>query len=123
MTRRPKFYICNAFSLSMLDRQGIEDGKTGVKRTPMPLSLERAREICANPDVEIISAVGHTDTAMVFMEQLKIGLRVQRIAVKLKDSDEHVIVGQLMRHDGKGYRLPEGTTDLPPDATIEWWLA
>ena len=116
-----KFFICNAFSLSMLDRvqQSGRDAMDGV-RVPKPLSDESLNEwlnLFLNGKVEYESAVGHADTARVFTDQLCIPVPVNRVSIKLSNPDDHCIIGQYV-----GPRLPEGATSLPEGATIEWWI-
>ena len=116
-----KFFICNAFSLSMLDRvqQSGRDAMDGV-RVPKPLSDESLNEwlnLFLNGKVEYESAVGHADTARIFTDQLCIPVPVNRVSVKLDHPDLHAIIGQY-----SGPRLEEGATELPEGARIEWWI-
>lgn len=127
-----KIYIGNAFSLSMLDRVS-QDGELrhnhqGRPRVPRPVSLEEARKIIdawLPHGAEVVSCVGHADTAAVLGGQLGMELPVNRVSVKLRDRIENergvfqdlLIVGQYV-----GPRLPEGATQLPEGAQIEWWV-
>jgi hypothetical protein len=116
-----KLIICNAFSLSMLDRekQGGWDAMAGV-RTPRPVSDEALAAWCKRAKegtVELQSAVGHADTAAVFSAVLGLPIAQNRVSVKLTDPDIRALVGQYI-----GPRLPEGATTLPEGAAIEWWL-
>ena len=108
-----KVYICNAFSLSMLDRQ---KQLTNPRRI-IPLRLEDVKTILSMQDVETVAAVGHLNTAQIIAEML--GLPVEKVydrkTVKLEDEDACVIAQYV------GPRLPEGATELPEGATIEWW--
>ena len=108
-----KVYICNAFSLSMLDRQKQLTNPYQL----FPLKLEEVKAILSTRDVEIVPAVGHSNTAQIIAEML--GLPVEKVydrkTVKLEDG-EACIVAQYV-----GPRLPEGATALPEGATIEWW--
>src|SRR5690606_27458842 len=72
-----KIYICNAFSLSMLDREeqsrakGVGapwgDSTAPHPRIPGPVDDPRAwLEQRAGREWEIVSAVGHADTARIF---------------------------------------------------------
>ena len=109
-----KIIISNAFSLSMLDR--AEQTDQVWHRYPKP---------CENPvefltqasqhSVEIRSVVGHVDTAALFSKLLDREIAMNRESVKLVKGDI-LLVGQYI-----GPRLPEGATELPTDATIEWW--
>jgi len=69
---------------------------------------------------EVVSAVGHADTAAVFAAVLGRPVPVNRISVRLV-GESLALVGQVVRPDGGPYRLPEGSTTLPDDAVIEWW--
>jgi len=108
-----KVYVCNAFSLSMLDRESQE--KSESRRAPIPISEQEARSLIEE-DKKVVSAVGHADTARIFSAILNKDIQVNRVSVKLT-RDDLAIVGQYI-----GPRLPEGATQLPEGATIEWWL-
>ena len=123
-----KIYICNAFSLSMLDR----DEQTGTPAGYIPafsdriLATARVPRPCTDPaaflrcwermaDTEIVSAIGHADVAAIFSATLKASFPINRVTVKLS-KDDVALIGQYI-----GPRLPEGVTTLPEGATIEWW--
>jgi hypothetical protein len=116
-----KLYICNAFSLSMLDRVQ-QDGwneREGV-RVPRPVSDQALTDFCRlmlAGEIEWESAVGHTDTAAVFANELGLPILPNRVSVKLTDPGTRALVGQYV-----GPRLAEGATRLPDGATIEWWI-
>lgn len=126
-----KIYVCNAFSLSMLDPkvQNLAPNESAVygwPRTPRPVGGDGSTEsaiawLAANPaEREIISAVGHVDTAALFSRLLGREIPVNRISIKLTGhagSGDVALVGQL-----QGPRLQEGATELPEGASIEWWL-
>ncbi len=128
-----RLFIANAFSLSMLDREqqaGTAAGyvpRTGdpigaVARIPRP--VENPREIVAswqNVGSEVVSIVGHPDTAKVLGDLLGLTIQTNRVSIKLTRGDQ-ILVGQMMGPNGQQVRLPEGATGLPEDATIEWWL-
>jgi hypothetical protein len=116
-----KIVICNAFSLSMLDRvqQSGRDAMDGV-RVPRPISEETLNEYCRmmlSGEIKFKSAVGHADTAMVFSNELGLPILTNRVSVKLTDPETRALVGQYV-----GPRLAEGATRLPEGATIEWWI-
>lgn len=116
-----KIIICNAFSLSMLDRdkQSGRDAMDGV-RVPRPVSDETLTEYCRlilDGSIEFESAVGHADTAAVFANELGLPIQVNRVSVKLTDHETRALIGQYV-----GPRLPEGTKTLPEGAAIEWWI-
>lgn len=125
MTR--KLYVANAFSLSMLvreDQHGTPRGyephhsdAMAVARMPRPLETpDRLIQEWEAAGAEIVSAVGHADTAAIFAAQLGREVAPNRVSVKLAAGDI-LVVGQYV-----GPRLPEGTTELPEGARIEWWV-
>lgn len=99
--------LLNSFSLNMLQ------SLTSLIEVE-EISLDQAKDIVA--DNEIDSAVGHSDTAAVFTEQLGVEVPVNRTTIVL-EKGEKVLVGQY-----KGPRLPEGCTSLPDGASIIWCL-
>lgn len=118
-----KLFICNAFSLSMLDREvqshSAVDAVYEPARVPRPVSDEALAVLVAmihEGRVEVESAVGHADTAAVFANILGLPIQPNRISVKLT-KDTKALIGQYV-----GPRLPEGSTVLPEGATIEWWI-
>ncbi len=108
-----KVYICNAFSLSMLDRQ---KQLTNPRRI-IPLKVEDVKTILSMRDVETVAAVGHLNTAQIIAEMLNLPVEkvYDRKTIKLGDKDGCIIAQYV------GPRLPEGATELPEGATIEWW--
>lgn len=104
-----KLYICNAFSLSMLPAwaEGVS-----TKR----LSGEEAREVVRINADKVVSAIGHADTCEVFRGILNTYLEPNRVSVQL-DRAISALVGQY-----QGPRLPEGATELPEGASIQWFL-
>lgn len=115
-----KIFICNAFSLSMLDRN--------IQRRPPADPLFQPRVPHPEDDpigflaaweatgAEIISAVGHESTANILSAALCRSIPANRTSVKL-DADSLALIGQYV-----GPRLPEGATTLPEGATLEWWV-
>jgi hypothetical protein len=105
--KKMKYYVSNAFSLNMLERvpQIVQF---------LPCSVEQARQELEG--CEIISTIGHADTAAVVSAMLQISLPANRISVKLTPGDG-LLVAQLT-----GPRLPEGATTLPEGASIEFWI-
>lgn len=118
-----KIFICNAFSLSMLDRevQSRAPGNATMEcaRYPVPCSDKLLSEYCRmmiEGKVEWESAVGHESTAFLFGNELGLPILTNRVSVKLV-KDTMALIGQYI-----GPRLPEGCTELPEGARIEWWL-
>lgn len=94
-------YVSNAFSLSMLSREGPT-----YAAFPIPVNMARDL-IIASGGWE--STVGHADTAALFSSILGFAIPVNRVSIKLNpDNNDCVLVGQYI-----GPRLPEGTTILP----------
>lgn len=118
-----KFYICNAFSLSMLDRE-VQSRKPNdpvyeSARYPVPCSEELLSTYCRmmlDGQIEWESAVGHESTASLFANELGLPILPNRVSVKLVKGTM-ALIGQY-----SGPRLPEGATELPEGARIEWWL-
>lgn len=115
-----KLIVCNAFSVSMLPRLGaevvevaFEPISTAVVRDILDVDHAVQDELGQPPSW--VSAVGHADTAAVLSNLLGHEIPVQRVNVTL-DEDIQLIVAQY-----RGPRLPEGATELPPGATIEFW--
>lgn len=123
-------YICNAFSLSMLNRDEQRSSPAGYApraaddvnhvghtRVPRPVDDPAAylRHMRAM-GVPIASAVGHADTAVLFSTALGVPVECLRTTVRLQPADR-ALIGQYI-----GPRLPEGTAVLPQGARIEWWL-
>lgn len=87
-------YIGNAFSLQMIN---LEEAKN--------LRVEKV-----NPETipdDVVSCIGHADTAKVVSEILGREIAMNRISVHLGDGDT-LYVAQIV-----GGRLPEGATSLP----------
>lgn len=99
--------LLNSFSFNML-----EPGFIGAIRT-WPASREGALEAYRNGG----SAIGHADTARIISSLLGEEIPTSRITVQLVKY-QTVVVAQYI-----GPRLPEGATELPEEATIEFrWV-
>lgn len=85
-------FLCNAFSLQMLEEFPASVQIEEVDRLPEGLT----------------SAIGHADTAAV------LGVPHNRVSVKLKPGDT-CFVAQLV-----GGRLPEGATTLPEGVSFKF---
>jgi len=96
-------YILNAFSLGMLPA-------VACNLAVRPLTREEARELADGAE----SAVGHESTAAIFGAELDRHVICARSTVALQRGDV-AVVGQYV-----GPRLPEGATQLPEGARIEW---
>ena len=87
-----KKFLTNAFSIQMLKKGGI-----------VRFDEIDATEVPTN----IISAIGHADTAAVLSDLLGFEVPMNRAFVTL-DEETELYVAQLV-----GGRLPEGATTLP----------
>ena len=96
-------YLCNAFSLNMLEKE--ED-----------FALLRVSKI-EGGDIppNAISAVGYTDTAAVLTGILGFKVEANRISLKLTH-DDTLYVAQY-----HGPRFPEGTVVLPDGSTFDFY--
>ena len=93
-------YLGNAFSLNMIPRPLLQ----AVRFQPVG-------DPDTWPDLWVLGAhsiVGHADTARL------LGVECNRQSVLLRPPDE-LLVAQYI-----GPRLPEGSTELPEGARIEW---
>lgn len=100
-------YLTNAFSIGMLahDRAMIVFERVDV---------EQANDLLG-PDFRC--AIGHADTARIVGSMLGLHLEPSRESVALGERDGLVIAQY------SGPRLPEGATELPEGARIEFWTA
>jgi uncharacterized protein DUF1874 len=100
------FYLANSFSLNMLD---------GARHQVVvePLTLEAARYMAQRNHPT--SVIGHETTAAVVQDVLDYPVEFNRISVRLRTSDQ-LLVAQYI-----GPRLPEGATELPPGAHIDFF--
>jgi hypothetical protein len=94
--------INNAFSLSMLKG----DNLLTVQEVPIELVK----------NLELVSAIGHADTAVILSGMLEKTIPVNRVSVSL-DRGESIVVAQY-----SGPRLPEGTTILPEGAGFKFLM-
>lgn len=95
-----KKYLVNAFSIQMLQKGG----------------LVRFDEI-APEDIpaDVVSAIGHVDTANVLTNMLGFPVPMNRAFVTLDENTE-LYVAQLV-----GGRLPEGSTTLPEGFSFKFY--
>lgn len=95
-------YLVNALSLNMVP--------AACKLQVEPLTTEEAVEQGA----DAVCAIGHPDTAVAAGVLLGRPLQAARVTLTLAAGDE-LLVAQYI-----GERLPEGTTELPQGARLEW---
>ena len=100
--------ITNAVSLNMLPTD-CKSGGIIFRR----ISADEAQRLVREAK-QIVSAIGHADTARLVGQQLGIELPPDRRNVTL--GDELTLVAQYT-----GPRLPEGATELPQGARIEFF--
>jgi len=101
--------VANAVSLNMLPPD-TNSGGIIFRR----ISLSEARLLVHEADT-VVSAIGHADTARLVGQQLGVELAADRRTVQL--GDEYTLIAQYI-----GPRLPEGATELPSGARIEYFL-
>ena len=104
--------IANAFSLNMLD---LSEGLTylEVYATSAELVQEEI-SIAEKRGREVVSIVGHADTAALLSVELGREVPTNRVSYTMGD-DDVLFVGQY-----QGPRLPEGAKELPAGAKIAW---
>ena len=108
--------LLNSFSLNMLDLTKAQQ----VRFTP--LTTEQAGDLLGREGGSILtgrkleSCVGHPDTAGLIGVVLDRPVTFNRVTVRLED-EEMAVVAQYI-----GPRLPEGVTELPEGAQLEFVL-
>ena len=118
----PRLYIAAAFSLSMLYRGDQAD--PDFARKPMPVeSDQEALDLlasCRLDGYDVVSVVGHADTARVIGAILGLDLAVSRESIRL-EPDDVLLVAQVVSQAGGPVRLPVGADTLPDSVRLEWW--
>lgn len=99
-------YVCNSFSLAMLDGWRLEDEETETEVSIQPVKDPAAWLAEFGQEDIIMSAVGHEDTAAVFSSILCMDISCERLSITLDESTS-LLVGQLV-----GGRLPEGAKNF-----------
>ncbi len=95
-----KKFLTNAFSIQMLQKGG----------------LVRFDEIAPEGiPADVVSAIGHADTAAVLTNMLGFEVPMNRASVTL-DEDTELYVAQLV-----GGRLPEGSITLPDGYSFKFY--
>lgn len=102
-------YLTTAFSLNMI---GSLLALGTVDTQIYKVSLEEARKLL--PEGGFTSAVGHASTIPILAKLLEQPIALNRATVDLGAEDDLVIAQYV------GDRLPEGATELPPGARIDW---
>jgi hypothetical protein len=101
--------IANAVSLNMLPPDCTSGGIIFRR-----ISLTEARRLVREAQ-QVVSAIGHADTARIVGQQLGVELLPDRRNVQL--GDELMLVAQYI-----GPRLPEGATELPSGARLDFFV-
>lgn len=102
-------YICNAFSLQML--QGVGLANLTIRRILSP----RIILVMGLRKGVVKACIGHADTAAVIGSYLGVEIPVNRESITLESGDV-LYVAQL-----QGGRLPEGTKTLPEGFKFVWY--
>ena len=102
-----KIILANAFSLQMLASDITDAHFETVGVCEMIL-------LANDNNNNIVSAIGHVDTANVISDILGVEIPTNRINIHLKKGDS-VYVAQIM-----GGRLPEGATTLPENFNLKF---
>lgn len=105
-----KVVIANAFSLNMLQSDVLNINVSFEKLTPAA-----AAELIKEAG-EVVSVVGHADTAAVLTSLLGFQVATNRTTYKWDAISEVILVAQF-----SGTRLPEGATSLPDGAVLEFF--
>lgn len=101
--------LANAFSLNMLNTE-VETHVLVAKR----ISKEEARELLQDG---FENYIGHRDLANIVSNDLGITVEMnEKRPNLLLNPEDLVVVAQYV-----GPRLPEGATELPPNARIEYF--
>lgn len=95
-----KKYLVNAFSIQMLSGPATVRFEE-IDTTEVP--------------ADVVSAVGHADTAAVLSNMLGFEVPMNRMNISL-DEDTEIYVAQLI-----GGRLPEGSTTLPEGFAFKFY--
>jgi hypothetical protein len=99
--------VLNAFALSMLEKF---PASVKVEQLEFESAVQFAKE------TELVSFIGHKDTAAIVGKLLGVELPMRRETITVSKG-ETVLVSQYV-----GPRLPEGTTELPAGAEIKFLL-
>lgn len=105
-----RIYIANAFSLQMIQ-------SAAAKIAVSKVTAEYVKEYLYGRWAEVVSAIGHADTARVVAGLLESDrVTANRINVALQPNDL-LVVAQVT-----GGRLPEGATELPDGVSLQFYF-
>jgi len=102
-------YLANALSINMFSHF-TKPFKLNIK----PISTAEASTILKS--TKFTSAIGHADIANILTNILGVNVTPNRITLNINPGDTLIIAQYI------GPRLPEGTTELPVNATIKFYL-
>ena len=100
-------YIANAFSIQMIGSL--------VKEGGVNISFTEISDLNEIKEADVMSAVGHPDTAAVISNLLGKEVPANRININLEKGDI-LYVAQIM-----GGRLPEGCKTLPENFSMKFY--
>jgi len=112
---RSQLYLANAFSINMIPREHRVYEFLFISPFEAAALLYVLRR-------KVVNIIGHSDTAAIVERALRAQIPAlelpepQRLTVQLAVADQ-VLVAQYT-----GPRLPEGATQLPEGARIDFWL-
>ena len=113
-----KIYLCNAFSLNMLENVS-EDFDLSVSRRSDEEIKKYIDTLIKEHGYELVSAIGHPATAKLVSEILERPVAPNRVEVKTDLADDVIVVFQLKK------RLPYGkelTVDELKEMEHEWYV-
>jgi len=115
-----KIIVANSFSINMIEK----DNNVSFKKVSAGYIAYSLWTLFNDSAImaEFVPAIGHADTARIAENLLNKALSgwtvpplFNRTNITLNEGDI-LFVAQF-----RGQRLPEGATELPEGATIEWW--
>ena len=107
--------ITNAFSINMLDAEVAGQDTFAYCFQFNRVTVEQVREILGAGGYHRC-CIGHADTATLVGQELGLPMQMNRETVRIMPHDV-ILVAQYT-----GPRLPEGTTELPEGASINYWI-
>lgn len=106
--------VLNAFSLNMLNNDCLNIVRERINPEDVSGYCYRGSFAGAGR-YEVESCIGHADTAAIITKQIGITVEYNRCTVELKKGEKFILAQY------KGQRLPEGCTELPEGATIDYY--
>lgn len=106
--------ILNSFSLNMLSCDDLNIIRKKINRNEVALNCYRGG-LVGTGWYDIESCIGHADTAAIISQQIGIAVEMNRATIQLKRGEKFILAQY------RGPRLPEGCTELPEGATIDYY--